>query len=139
MRFLIILIFLCSSTLYSIDVTHYTSEFGQITGMHQSKKYGLLVSNSSGVYKIDTNSGKFEVVPRGYQANPVSQSVFFEYLDELHSYRPGDQLLKIKNGTYELVSGKIVAHLVVNDKLYLLRAEEPRIQILQNGIFKNFD
>lgn len=133
MRYVIIFMLLFSYPLFSIEITNYNNEYAQITGMYDSEMYGLIIANTTGVFKIDKETKAIE--PIQYKGKNFTGQLehFFEYKDDIYCYRKQGLLYRIGDGKIDSVTtGGIVAHLVIGEKLYLLQSREPRIHVIEN-------
>lgn len=104
MRLLTILMILFSYPLFCLDITHYESEFAQISGIFESDKHGLIIASFNGVYKVDKASKSFELIPFKGQSQAVAFEYFFEYNDEIYCYKEEGSLYRIRDGKLDSVS-----------------------------------
>jgi hypothetical protein len=136
---LLILIFVIPTQLLSIDITHYKNEFAEISGIYDSEEFGILFSNSTGLYSLDESTGNISPIPTEGKINIFDFNRFFVYIDEIYCYREEGLLYRIRGGKLERVTEKdVVAHLVYDGKLYLLKRFEPRVEVFEGDSSSTF-
>ncbi|MFH1052190.1 MAG: T9SS type A sorting domain-containing protein [bacterium] len=136
---LVISLFLIfTQSVFSIEAIHYSNPFAQITGIYDSPEHGLIIANKTGIFKVDKITKTTERIQYRYSEKRNGFQFFFEYMNEVHCYSEYDSLYRIHDGKLESVTDRVVAHLVKGEKLYLLKSKEPRIQVIENGIKKDF-
>ncbi len=133
MRYFILLLLLATSQMYSIEAINYCNEFAQVYSMYDTEEYGLLISNSTGVYMVNKSDGSMQ--PVLYKNEKLISEIdhFFEYDNDLYCYRKQSILYRIKDGNADSIAISVVAHYVKDNNLYLLRSKEPRVQVIEDG------
>ncbi|MBX3043362.1 MAG: T9SS type A sorting domain-containing protein [Candidatus Kapabacteria bacterium] len=113
----------------TLNVTRYFNELTDFTGIFDSPKYGLIISNSTGTYILDKETGKSDKIPGSNNGNFSNSTVIFEFEGNLYFNDKWNKLY-IYDGDYarEISSG-LKSYLIYNDKLYMLFDFEPRIQV----------
>ncbi len=135
---LFVIYFIFYQPSFSIEAIHFSNPFAQVLGIYDSPKEGLIISNTSGIFRVDRVTKKIEPIPFKGKFRNVAFERFFEYKNETHFYRSQDSLYRIRNGIIESVTDRVVAHFVKDDKLYLLKSREPRIQIIENEMITTY-
>jgi hypothetical protein len=138
----ILFIFILSfsfSKVNAVEITNFSNIFAGITGMIDSKEYGLVFSNSLGLFKLDKKTGVVDTISiNAYHDYKNYFDNFFEFAGEIYFYRRYSNLYCIRNGVADSVSSKIASHFVKDSVLYLTRIFEPKIQILHNNKITGF-
>lgn len=133
-----IIVLTYSTSVFGIEVENYSNKFGGIAGMIYSEKYGLVYSNSSGVFSIDIETGEIKQFFFQSAKNNFSFNRFFKYRNEIYLYYPGDSLYCVKDDYIVSITNNVESHFV-NDKLYLIKNKEPRIEVISESGSTLFD
>ncbi len=113
----------------TLDVTKYYNVFSGLTGIYDSPMHGLIISSSAGTYIVDKESGNTTPILTDDLYMIESVDKFFEYEGNLYLHDYLGSLYKFNGTNAELFNIYVVSHFVKDTLLYLLRDEEPRIQV----------
>ena len=117
----------------TLDVTRYFNVFSGLTGIYDSPEHGLIISNTTGTYIVDKESGNTTAILNDDLYMIASVDRFFEYEGDLYFYKNRTTLYKLNGTKAEFVNSSVVAHYVKDAQLYLLSEKEPRIQVYSDG------
>ena len=139
-RITLVLLFICfQSNANALEATRYFNEICGITGIYDSEEYGILYSNSTGLYKLDKETGERALIPYQDSLSLTEMETFFRYNGEIYCYKESSYLYKLEgNIAVKSLNVGVVAHHVFGNKLYIIRDKEPRIVVIEGEKINNF-
>jgi hypothetical protein len=126
---LLLLFLIATQKAESVEIINHSNIYTGITGVFSSTDYGIVFSNSLGVFSIDKETGAVKNIE--FQSEYYyGFDNFFEVDGVLYFYRTEANMYEMYEGKAVYLASNVVAHYVKDNKIYIIRGKEPRIEVI---------
>jgi hypothetical protein len=128
---LLLLFLIATQKAESVEIINHSNIYTGITGVFSSTDYGIVFSNSLGVFSIDKETGAVKNIE--FQSEYYyGFDNFFEVDGVLYFYRTEANMYEMYEGKAVYLASNVVAHYVKDNKIYIIRGKEPRIEVISS-------